>query len=413
VSPRRTFGHTWWGLAWVDALENRARLDPNRLPRGRTYARHDRVLRMATAPGEITATVAGNRPSPYSVRIRVRTFTDDEWDAVVDAICARAAHAAALLDGELDPGLVDDARSAGLEVLPGPGDLQPRCSCPDWADPCKHAAAVCYLVADALDDDPFALFALRGRGREQLLAAVRRRRSATGADTGGAATGAGGGDGPVPWDLDGPTDDRVDVGVVARDAWRHEPGSLPGLAPLRDRPGTPAPWPLDPPGDAPFTAPGLRALAADAAARALAMMRDEAPSGLGGDVDEDLCRRAADALGTDAWPALARAARTHAGIGERELVGRALAWQVAGAEGLAARDEPAWTPDPLRMAAARDAVVSTGVPARQVAVRTNRVTVSDQQFRLARDGRWWRFAKRAGRWELDAGPAEDIDDLMV
>jgi uncharacterized Zn finger protein len=64
----------------------------------------------------------------------------------------------------------------GLDLLPGPGEVQPRCSCPDWADPCKHAAAVCYLVADELDRDPFLLFLLRGKGRDELLAGVRQRR---------------------------------------------------------------------------------------------------------------------------------------------------------------------------------------------------------------------------------------------
>ena len=93
----------------------------------------------------------------------MRQFADAEWDSRVRGHRrSRAAHAAALLDGELDPGVVDEAAAVGVDLLPDRASCRPRCSCPDWADPCKHSAAVCYLVADALDADPFALFLLRG-----------------------------------------------------------------------------------------------------------------------------------------------------------------------------------------------------------------------------------------------------------
>ena len=200
----RGFSSTWWGTAWIDALERRARLDPNRLPRGRTYARQGYVLSIDLEPGRITAAVAGSRPTPYIVSIRVRTFSDAEWEGVYDVIASRAAHAAALLDGDLEPGVVDDAREAGVELLPDADDLRPSCSCPDWADPCKHAAAVCYLVAPELDEDPFRLFALRGRSRDELLAGVRARR-------GGGAADRGDGDDALR------TGGELDPGVVARD----------------------------------------------------------------------------------------------------------------------------------------------------------------------------------------------------
>ena len=124
MAERRAFGTTWWGKAWIDALEQRARLDPNRLPRGRTYARHDRVHDIELSTGEINARVQGSRPEPYTVRVHIRRFSDDEWNVVLDAITARAAHAAALLDGELDPGIVEDARAVGVDLLPGPGEVR-------------------------------------------------------------------------------------------------------------------------------------------------------------------------------------------------------------------------------------------------------------------------------------------------
>jgi uncharacterized Zn finger protein len=169
------FGRTWWGRAWLEALEQRARLDPDRLPRGRDYARSGAVGDLTLAPGEARARVQGRKTEPYEVRIRVRRFTDDEWDRVLEAISARLGHAAALLDGELPPEIADDAAAAGLDLLPGGGELGPRCSCPDDADPCKHSAAACYLLTDALDADPFALFLLRGRSRDQVLAGVAAR----------------------------------------------------------------------------------------------------------------------------------------------------------------------------------------------------------------------------------------------
>ncbi|HVM01517.1 MAG TPA: SWIM zinc finger family protein, partial [Acidimicrobiales bacterium] len=235
---KRGFAETWWGRAWVDALEHRARLDPNRLPRGRTYARHNRVEDLHTAPGEVTAKVWGRQRSPYKVRIRVRTFSEAEWAGVTGAVAAKAAHAAALLDGELDPGVVDDAGTAGVALLPDAGDLQPRCSCPDWADPCKHSAAVCYLVAGLLDEDPFRLLELRGRRRPEVLAAVRRARAGA---TGSGAGGVGPTEGPAPGG-------RVpDAGVPAAAAWRRPLGALPAVPPGPAAPGRPAPWHADPP----------------------------------------------------------------------------------------------------------------------------------------------------------------------
>ncbi len=187
---RRGFGQTWWGRAWVDALEQRARLDPNRLPRGRSYARRGTVGELTIAAGEVRATVTGSRVEPYEVRVRVRTYSPEEWDAVLDALAGRLGHAAALLDGELPHEVAGELREAGLDPLPGAGEVQPRCSCPDWADPCKHSAAVCYLVAEVLDEDPFVVFELRGRPRIELLAGLRARRgggSGAEVDRGGGA----------------------------------------------------------------------------------------------------------------------------------------------------------------------------------------------------------------------------------
>ncbi|HWG01965.1 MAG TPA: SWIM zinc finger family protein [Trebonia sp.] len=399
------FGRTWWGQAWVEALEQRARLDPNRLPRGRDYARSGAVGQLTLAPGEARAQVQGRKTQPYEVRIRVRRFTDEEWDRVLTAISARLGHAAALLDGELPPEIADDAAAAGLDLLPGGGEVGPRCGCPDEADPCKHSAAACYLVSDALDADPFVLLLLRGRTRDQVLAGVRARRRGMPADAPAAAgTAAAGGSGP-----DEPLTSRAtaDEGVDARDAfaapvpWADIP--VPPLPPAR--PGHPAALPVDPPAWRASLGSDLLELAADAASRAwevaVGLSQD---AGLSLGPDADLARRAARALGTPAFTAMA----ARSGVGGRELARQALAWRHGGPAGLellhAEWDPAADEPDAADLLkAARNALRSkTGATE---SVQGNRVTAGRLQLRLGRDLRWYPYALADGDWE-PSGPAE-------
>ncbi|MER6732449.1 SWIM zinc finger family protein, partial [Streptomyces puniciscabiei] len=177
--PRETgaedvpFAATWWGNAWVTALEQGA-LDPKRLARGRGYADQGHVDAITVTPGLVLAYVRGSRPRPYRVQVRVRTLEDADWARFLDAAADRPGHIAALLDKELPQSLAD----RGVPLLPGPGDLVPRCSCPDSGHPCKHAAALCYQTARLLDADPFVLLLLRGRGERNLLDALSRRSAA-------------------------------------------------------------------------------------------------------------------------------------------------------------------------------------------------------------------------------------------
>ena len=405
MRKRRTFGATWWGQSWVGAIEGRAHIDPDRLARGRTYARHDQVLALVVDRGEVRAPVSGSRATPYRVTVRIRTFTDDEWDRLLDAVAARAGHAAALLDGELDPGVDQDARSAGVELLPTAGEVQTRCTCPDWAEPCKHAAAVCYLVADRLDEDPFELFALRGRGRDEILAALRRRRQRPeDADPGAASTGPAAEELPTTTPADGATGPGPDPGVPAADAWQRDRGIAPPAPPaLRLTPGHPAPWPVDPPDGAPFTATGLRHLAADAARRAWSLVAGSGDGELGLRRDHDLVRRAAEAVGTEDWDGFVERS------GERgdSLERRARAWRLAGAGGLDVLQQSAWKPPPTTMAAGRDALAAaTGRAARVSGNRVNE-TSGRVQLRHGPDDRWYRFEKLEGRWDLAAPPSPD------
>jgi uncharacterized Zn finger protein len=416
-TPEPGSGHTWWGRAWVDALEQRAQLDPNRLPRGKDYARTGAVGELALAPGEARAQVQGRKRLPYDIRIRVRRFTDDEWGRVLDLISAQLGRAAAMLDGDLPPDIADDVAAAGLDLLPGAGEIGPRCSCPDDADPCKHAAAVCYLVADALDADPFVVLLLRGRTRGEVLAGLRLRRrgadlfratapgseaadskQADGADTGGAhADGA---------EADEAARDRgVDARTVLAAAPPSGPIPVPPLPPKR--PGHPAALPVDPPPWRSGLRDDLRALASDAAQRAwqLAVGLD-ADAGMSLDADADLARRAERALGTPAFSALAE----RSGIDGHELARRGLAWRHGGPGGLELLHVE-WDPD-TDAADAADLLKAARVALRDASGTTarlarNRITAGRAQLRLGRDLLWYPYSWSDGDWEPAGPPQSD------
>ena len=402
------FGRTWWGRAWLEALEQRARLDPDRLPRGRDYARSGAVGELTLAAGEARARVRGRKTEPYQVRIRVRRFTDDEWDRVLEAISARLGHAAALLDGELPPEIADDAAAAGLDLLPGGGELGPRCSCPDDADPCKHSAAACYLLTDALDADPFALFLLRGRTRDQVLAGIRTRRrgAASGQASAPEAGAAGQAGAETPsW----AARSTVDEGVDARTAFAAPAPSppIPAVPLPPGRPGPPAALPVDPPPWRSGLRDDLLELAADAASRAWELAVGlSADAGLTLDPDADLARRAARALGTPAFATLV----ARCGVGSRDLARQALAWRqggLTGLETLRGRWNPAAEdPDALELLTTARAALRTKTGAED-AVHGNQVTAGHLQLRLGRDLRWYPYTRSDEGWEPGGSPETD------
>jgi uncharacterized Zn finger protein len=420
VSGAAEFGRTWWGRAWVEALEQRARLDPNRLPRGREYARSGAVGSLTLVPGEARAQVQGRKTEPYHVRVRVRMFTDEEWDRVLTAIAGRLRHAAALLDGELPPEIAQDAADSGLDLLPGGGEIGPRCDCPDDADPCKHSAAACYLVSDALDVDPFVLLLLRGRTRDQVLAGVRARRRAMPANAAlhpGVPREAASGSPAVEASAQAAAG-RIaeDPGVDARAAFAAvsapvPSAEIPALPLPPARPGQPAALPVDPPTWRAGLGRDLLELAADATSRAWELAVGLAPdAGLGLSLDADLARRAARVLGTPEFGSLP----SRSGIGARELAREALAWRhggLAGLELLHAEWDPL-TEDPEAadlmadlMKAARAVLrAKTGAPD---SAQRNRVTAGRLQLRLGRDLRWYPYARSDGDWEPSGPPEAD------
>ena len=171
------FGHTWWASRWIAALERL--VDPGRLTRGRSYARSGQVLNLDIKPGRVDSRVQGSRPSPYKVHIQIAPLSDKEWNKVIEAMAAQAVFAAKLLAGEMPQNIEDAFAYAKVSLFPAKrDDLITDCSCTDWANQCKHIAAVYYLLGEQFDDDPFLIFKLRGRDKEQIIAALRTRRTA-------------------------------------------------------------------------------------------------------------------------------------------------------------------------------------------------------------------------------------------
>ena len=175
-TQRGQFGEHWWSRRWIAVLESLG--DSSRMGRGRTYARKGQVRNIDLQPELITAKVQGSRRTPYKVRIEVAPLSDAQWEQAIDALGSQAYFAAQLLAGEMPPEVEDIFAATGAPLLPTRADVEMSCSCPDWANPCKHIAAVYYLLAEMFDDDPFQTFNLRGRTRQQVVEALRERRVA-------------------------------------------------------------------------------------------------------------------------------------------------------------------------------------------------------------------------------------------
>lgn len=185
-SRRGAIGETWWSQRFIEVLEDFH--EGPRLVRGRAYARRGQVIDMDVEAGEVTARVQGSRARPYSVTIGVTVLDDPDWARVEEAMASQAVFLARLLAGEMPHEIEDAFAATGLSLFPATvDDLDTDCSCPDWENPCKHIAAVYYLLAEAFDRDPFLIFAWRGRPRERLLADLRALRGvAAGAPAPGA-----------------------------------------------------------------------------------------------------------------------------------------------------------------------------------------------------------------------------------
>jgi uncharacterized Zn finger protein len=181
-SKRGCIGETWWSKRFVGILES---FDLGaRLTRGRSYARKGQVVSIDVQPGIVRAEVQGTMSEPYAVKIELEPLSAAQWDGAVEAMASKAVFAACLLSGEMPQNIEEAFSDVGISLFPKKSlDLRTDCSCPDWSNPCKHIAAVYYLLAEQFDRDPFLIFKLRGKTKEEILEALREKR-ATGATEG-------------------------------------------------------------------------------------------------------------------------------------------------------------------------------------------------------------------------------------
>jgi uncharacterized Zn finger protein len=172
-SQEGAFGENWWARRWIAVLEG-FRIG-SRLVRGREYAREGQVISMTVEKGQVRAEVQGSRPKPYKVRIRVKALEGKGWRRVAAVLGRQAMYAAKLLAGEMPRDIERAFRQAGQSLFPtSRNDLSTSCTCPDWSNPCKHVAAVYYLLGEEFDRNPFLIFRMRGIEREDFLAMVSR-----------------------------------------------------------------------------------------------------------------------------------------------------------------------------------------------------------------------------------------------
>lgn len=167
-SKRGDIGEQWWSRRFVDVVESYSK--SNRITRGKRYARKGQIVDLSVENGVVSATVQGSRPDPYEVTIRGDALGEETWQQVERAMADRAAFAAQLLTEEMPPDIEEVFEACDVSLFPRSyRDMATNCTCPDTANPCKHIAAVFYILAEQFDEDPFLIFRWRGRSRETLL----------------------------------------------------------------------------------------------------------------------------------------------------------------------------------------------------------------------------------------------------
>ncbi|MEU1038480.1 SWF or SNF family helicase [Streptomyces sp. NPDC005907] len=380
----RAFAGTWWGRAWLKALEDAA-LDSVQVKAGRGLVRAGAVGAVSVRPGRITAVVQDRDGTTHRADVLLRELSEEQWGRLLGIAVERAGHVAALLDRVMPLDLVEDGAAAGIELLPGLGDLEAECDCGAW-DHCRHTAALCYQMARLLDQDPFVLLLLRGRGERALLDELQAR--TTRPD-------------------DGPSSHQAaPEGVDAADAYAAGDilPPLPDLPELPEQPGGPPSLDSEVPPAPGVQAASLEFLAAQAAGDALSLLLDAVGPGHPEravsrelTLSEDAVRLAAGG------PEEEIAVRLAAGSG-RDREGLALAvraWRHGGAAALSVLED-GWAVDPESLARARAALEAAWDEGERPRLHRsgNRWTVAGTpaQLRLGRDGRWWPYREEKGRW---------------
>jgi uncharacterized Zn finger protein len=169
VIEGRTIAKSFWGKSWCENLENYSDYE-SRLPRGRTYVRNGSVADLQVRKGEVTALVSGSEI--YKISIKIKELSKDRWTSICKDAAGSVGSLVELLQGKLSQNVMERVCRKGDGLFPSPKEITLSCSCPDWADMCKHVAAALYGVGARLDQQPELLFTLRAVNENELIAAA-------------------------------------------------------------------------------------------------------------------------------------------------------------------------------------------------------------------------------------------------
>ena len=170
VQPVESTGNliarSFWGKRWCKHMESFSDYR-NRLPRGRSYARHGAVCDLAIRAGRVDALVFGTRL--YHVAIRIQKLKPAVWKSIKARCTGQIGSVIELLQGRLSDQVMAVVTDRNRGLFPTPSQIEFDCDCPDWAGMCKHVASVLYGVGNRLDDSPELLFLLRKVDESELI----------------------------------------------------------------------------------------------------------------------------------------------------------------------------------------------------------------------------------------------------
>jgi uncharacterized Zn finger protein len=166
-----TMARTWWGKAWNANLERYAEFE-SRLSRGRSYVRSGAVLDLRIDRGRVEAVVQGSRAKPYDVEVQIDALSPLAWSRLVESCTGRIDSLPELLEGRFPEGLGELFTTPGKGLFPKPSEIHMSCSCPDWANMCKHVVSALIGVGTRLDASPELFFTLRGVEVGELVSAA-------------------------------------------------------------------------------------------------------------------------------------------------------------------------------------------------------------------------------------------------
>ncbi len=163
-----SFGSNWVGERWLAVFEPSA-VD-TRLSRGRSYARGGQVVSVEIEKGCVKAAVQGSQLKPYDILITVALISDGIWEELQAALPKNASLVAKMMAGSLPQEFETLMKELGSSLFPNRlRQIKNSCECTDWSNPCKHTAAIYYLLCEEFERDPFLLLRLRGREKDELL----------------------------------------------------------------------------------------------------------------------------------------------------------------------------------------------------------------------------------------------------